>query len=491
MARIQGQVEEHSKLALSALSWISNAVRPLRLNELQHALAVRRGDRSLDEEALADETLIISVSAGLITFDTQSGKIRLVHFTVEEYFRKRKQEWFPDADSQIAEACLTYLLFDFFGIGRCSPFWEEEWLLQENCLQDYAAQNWGYHAQRSEEPTVEELALKFLNNESKVSSSSRIMFPPAWDEDGQILPHLVSGVHLAAQFGLTKITKRILESRTAVDLKDSKDRTPLSLAATEGHETIVKLLVDRDDVVADSTDSCSRTSLSYAAQRGHETIVKLLIDRDDVTADSQDMFDRTPLSYAALEGYEALVKLLVDRDDVIADSWDVLGYTPLSFAAQGGHEAVVKLLVNRDDVIADSQNYEGRTPLSCAAEKGYEAVLKLLIDRGDVITDSRDKYDRTPLLHAAALGHQAVVELLVDRDDVAADSQDNAGRTPLSYAAENGHQTAVELLVDRDDVAADSRDEYDRTPLSYAAENGHQAVVKLLEEKLKNNKVEE
>ena len=48
--------------------------------------------------------------------------------------------------------------------------------------------------------------------------------------------------------------------------------------------------------------------------------MKLLVDRNDVEADSKDKYGRTPLLWAADSGHEAVVKLLIDRDDVKADS---------------------------------------------------------------------------------------------------------------------------------------------------------------------------
>jgi ankyrin repeat protein len=38
--------------------------------------------------------------------------------------------------------------------------------------------------------------------------------------------------------------------------------------------------------------------------------VELLVERDDVEADSKDEYGRTPLSWAAVGGHEAVVKLL-------------------------------------------------------------------------------------------------------------------------------------------------------------------------------------
>ena len=492
MVRIQGQVPEHSKLALSALSWTSNALRPLRVDELQHALAVRSEDRILDEEALEDEALIVSISAGLLTLDDQSRTIRLVHFTVEEYFREMHEKWFPDADREIAETCLTYLSFDVFESGPCSSRRDLEARLQENNFLDYAARNWGYHISRAKEHTIEDITLDFLGNHRKVSCSSQVMLQSRYWLDS---PSQVSGAHLAVLFGSTSIMTKILELGIVADSRDSNGHTPLSYAVAEGHETIVKLLVDRDDVAADSKDYMRRTPLSRAAAKGHEKIVKLLLDRDDVIAGSRDKIARTPLSYAAVNGNEAVEKLLVHRDDVQADSRDEHEQTPLSYAAWSGYETIVKLLVDRGDVVADSRDKFDRTPLSYAAGQGYETVVKLLVDRNDVTADSRDRDGRTPLSLAvgeARFGviNKKVMELLINRDDVVTDSRDNNGRTPLSYAAEAGSKAAVKLLMSRDDVAVDSEDNSGNTPLSYAAKKGHEAVVKLLEEKLQNSQVE-
>lgn len=52
----------------------------------------------------------------------------------------------------------------------------------------------------------------------------------------------------------------------------------------------------------------SRTPLSQAAESGHEAVVKLLVERDDVEVGSKDEFGQTPLSWAAEEGHETVVK---------------------------------------------------------------------------------------------------------------------------------------------------------------------------------------
>jgi ankyrin repeat protein len=55
-----------------------------------------------------------------------------------------------------------------------------------------------------------------------------------------------------------------------------------------------------------------RTPLSRAAGNGNEAVVKLLLDTGKVDVDSMDTYGQTPLSRAAKSGHEAVVKLLPD-----------------------------------------------------------------------------------------------------------------------------------------------------------------------------------
>lgn len=118
--RIDGQLADDRSLAKSTICWISYAQRPLTTQELRHALAIKPGDKALDEDNLYDLENIISVCAGLVMIDEQSNLIRLVHYTAQEYFEHVRLEWNSGAQEQIATRCLTYLAFDTFRSGCCS-----------------------------------------------------------------------------------------------------------------------------------------------------------------------------------------------------------------------------------------------------------------------------------------------------------------------------------------------------------------------------------
>jgi ankyrin repeat protein len=477
MERINGQEVGLQELAKQVLLWITCAKMPLTTLELQHSLAVEVGAAELDEDNLPEIEDMVSVCAGLVTVDEESDIVRLVHYTTQEYFERTQLSWFPNAQTDITETCVTYLSFDAFETGFCATIKEFEARLQLNPLYSYASRNWGHHA-RADSREVEESILSFLESEAKVSASSQAMMAFRGSYHSQGVPNRVIGAHLAASFGLRDTLVALLKNGHDPDIKDSHGRTPLWIAAENGHEAVVKLLLDKEDVNVNSIeygeygdgDGSDGRPLWMAAGNGHEAVVKLLLNKEGVSVNSSDKHGRTPLWFAAENGHEAVVKLLLDKEGVDVNSKDYgehgySGGTPLWIAAENGHEAVVKLLLDKEGVDVDSKSKgvygsRGGRPLWIAAKKGHEAVVKLLLDKEGVNVNSKDygEYGNRgggkPLWIAAEKGHEAVVKLLLDKEGVDVNSKDcgeYGGRsgTPLWIAAENGHKAVVKLLLEK------------------------------------------
>ena len=428
--RIEKQHDGLKDQALRILQWIHLAKDALTVDELMHALATDGNQEELDYENFPSRSTFLECCLGLVIIDIETSSVRFVHYSLQEYMNSQTQflqlRDQPGHES-IAKTCLTYLSFETNRENSVTQTTTNNVLpeIQDEYWNDieydsdgyndvdgkpknkagspwqsrlpflgYAARHWGRHALKSKDfdnnTTV--LILRYLSmSPEERRTSTALLYNHATYARADRLQYesslLFSGLHMVAYFGLCRVFNQVLsldlEKYLGADSTDDYGRTPLSWAAENGHEAVVKLLVEREDVKADSTDTTyGQTPLSRAAENGHEAVVKLLVEREDVKADSTDTtYGQTPLSRAAENGHEAVVKLLVEREDVKADSTDTTGRTPLSRAAANGHEAVVKLLVEREDVKADSTDGYGRTPLSWAAANGHEAVVKLLVER--------------------------------------------------------------------------------------------------------------
>ncbi|RYP49030.1 hypothetical protein DL768_005170 [Monosporascus sp. mg162] len=480
MERIERQVSDRPEVAKQVLSWITCAKRPLTTTELQHALAVEIGKPELGEGNLSTIEYMVSVCAGLVTVDEESGIIRLVHYTTQEYFIKTQGQWFPNVQADITAICVTYLSFNIFEKGFCKTDMEFEERLRLYPLYDYATHNWGHHAR--EPLTLCQEVINFLECKAKVEASSQALVVKrysAYSGYSQDCPGQITGLHLAAYFGVDKAVNRLLLGGHEPDSEDSYCRTPLSWAAENGREAVVKLLLDKGADTESKDDHYVRTPLLWAIENGREAVVKLLLDRGADT-ESKNIFGRTPLLWAAENGREVVVKLLLDKGADPESKDDGYGQTPLLWAAGNGHEAVVKLLLNKG-AVTESKDNNGRTPLSWAVESGRKAVIKLLLDNGANI-ESKDNNGRTPLLWAVENGLEAVIKLLLD-SGANIESKDNDGWTPLSWAAENSREAVIILLLNK---GADVRSKSDyrvQTPLLWATKNGREDVVKLLLDK--------
>ncbi|THZ13932.1 hypothetical protein D6C91_07594, partial [Aureobasidium pullulans] len=85
MERINQQQKRRSDLGKRILAWVVHAKRPLRFEELNHALATRPGKRSIESGDMYAKEVILSVCVGLITLDVET--LRLIHYTAQEFFR--------------------------------------------------------------------------------------------------------------------------------------------------------------------------------------------------------------------------------------------------------------------------------------------------------------------------------------------------------------------------------------------------------------------
>lgn len=152
-----------------------------------------------------------------------------------------------------------------------------------------------------------------------------------------VSPNGEYGLVLALREPSFKVVDVLLEHpATKVEVRTTRDESPLMLAALRGYIDICRKLIARDADV----NKPGWTPLHYAATNGHVEIIRLLLD-NHAYIDAGSPNGSTPLMMAAMYGTTDAVKELLDAgaDPSLKNT---LGLSAIDFARQ----------VQRDDVVA-------------------------------------------------------------------------------------------------------------------------------------------
>ena len=188
-----------------------------------------------------------------------------------------------------------------------------------------------------------------------------------------------------------------------------------------------------------SCEKSDNTSLMCAARNGHENIVRLLLECEGVKNNGLNWAGVAQLLNGAREGDEDLVRQLLDRNDVPPNLRSKSGYTPLAIASKNGHESIVALLLAKQDVDPNvrTRYYKfdtGPNALGLAARFGHEPVVKLLLDRSNIDATSFHHFDGysyyTPAAIASKFHHDSIATLINEYIDQSIKPQ--AGETQLN-----------------------------------------------------------
>ncbi|GKZ69883.1 hypothetical protein AnigIFM63309_005592 [Aspergillus niger] len=336
MKRIESQSPNLRTLAIHALSWIVCTKRPLSILELQHALAIQTGSHSIDTEDVADATLIISVCAGIVSVDMESGVVRLAHPTAQGFYSDFLEEWFPNAHRKIAEACVTYLSYDWVNSQDATA------IVPQHPFYRYAAQYWNHHSQL--DPVNDGLLLPLLMSKEKVELYTQYMprlncryYDMKLDN-----PQDITGLHLAAYFGLIDIAKELVKHGGNLNAKDSWGRNVFAWAAEFGRKEFFEHFHDNVSLWHQE-DKFGMTPLQLASSNGHTHVAKILENRHCGPEKEETSTSEAELVYAARIGDERLVEALLFQE--VSANCQQGRRTPLQLAAIGGHLAVGKVLL--------------------------------------------------------------------------------------------------------------------------------------------------
>lgn len=449
LKRIQDLPTERRKIALNTLMWVSRARRALKIEELQHALAVEPGDRELDRDNIVPMSTILDSCCGLVELESNSRIIQFPHFSLAEYLRGESHDLFENADLQICRTLMQYILFDPI---QCLASQNRKSFLDAIAtypLLDYACDEWGHHARGVSVGTIEDLVLPLLTSIPNLLVMARVR-----NRDSQYLRKVLdrmrawassggAGISLAATFGLTEVIRMLID-RTEIPVLKAKNiwgGTPLHEAAIFGYvDTAELLIVNEADLLA--TNLGQNTPIYLAVSARQAEMVKYLL-----------CWGTSQLTKSAREGWTCLHK-----------------------AADLGDQEIVALLLQSCN--AQVENNMGATPLHLAAQRGHLGICKSLIQAGADVHARTRPLDQTPLYLAAMEGHVEVLRCLVDAG-AKINSSSRGGWTPLHGAARRGHTEAISFLISRG-ANLMAEEKKCNLPIHFAARSGNLAAVSVL-----------
>ena len=194
----------------------------------------------------------------------------------------------------------------------------------------------------------------------------------------------------AASIGDLRSIRRLFDERTDLQAGDYDQRSPMHLAAAEGHREVLAFLLEQG-VNPNQPDRWGGLPLDDALLGGHQACADLLIAHNAVKGKTVHLASEGESDHAALHA---------DGDAVAELLW----------AAFHGDLAGLRRSVAQG-VAIHAADYDGRTALHLAAAENQLDAIKYLIAHGHP-KQVRDRWNATPLDEARGEGAEDVVKYL-------------------------------------------------------------------------------
>eukprot|EP00736_Rhodelphis_marinus_P003625 Rmarinus@m.19453 len=256
-------------------------------------------------------------------------------------------------------------------------------------------------------------------------------------------------LHLAASEGHQDCARWLIQQGANVDCQDRFGNTPIIDAVTYGHETTARILAEGG---ARLPPEHAANTLISASASGDLKKVQTLIEFG-TNPNCVDYDKRSPLHLAASEGHLHVVEFLLSSH-VNPNPVDRWGGTPMDDAVRHNHREVWRTIRKAGGrVWADDIGHQ----LNSAAAEGNLARLQIYLDAGVSVNTATEEL-RTPLHLAASNGRVVVVDFLLEQPDIDVNMIDFLGRTPLDDAIREQHHVVALMLQQKGGaVGADPR----------------------------------
>ena len=496
---------------LKIMMWMTCARRPLRVGELQEAVAFDLSDKEWSIDRIPNGDQIIRSCHGLVVRDSDDGQVRLAHHTVKQYLVSPQES--ARGTSSIPGAHIWPELQNF----RCDPGSAEK-MAGRLCI----------------------IYLSFSDFETNVGFKKRIDLTAAFKDRGPVSIPTALGLGKYLHkipykfFGSEKHFKMpdidypkylIINSRDQRLPTEIKNKYSLleyviehwgwhtrRVSKSDGLEQLLNLIQhkvlpfefrpwgpnqhfgpigckgcpvpDSDDF--EPKDLASMAFLHWAAEIGHLSVFNMIEPSLQEYLEHEQHHDET-LSIACRHGQTAFVELLLGQR-----TFDLSDGRAIQIASGSGNASTLDVLLKTKVVaptLMQGPDFSSRLSEICvralhqAASHGQNDIVKVML-ANNVRPDVTDDVTGLTSFEAAVKnGHlQVIREFFTANAGVLFSNEcpgEKTGTRAIHCAAANGHEQIVRFFVQHG-LGCDVQNVLGETALIKAAQNGHATVATVL-----------
>jgi hypothetical protein len=378
--RIRTQSKDSAQLSGFVFSLMFYAKRRLTLSEIRQALAVAnhiqgKHNTALNYNEKEFASALVSSSQGWLQIEPETQLLTWVHESASASLRDplskdKDQRGLPiSVPKDVASICFSCLALPTFRSGPC----RDDKMLRERLTDypfyEYACEYWAQHASEAENEDCEVL-FQFLQNNQSVSAAFEVFLVARGIPQGifsdRILPRGITGMHLAAYFGLQSILKKLIKARTDdLAVRDSNGHSPLWWAANNRMKETAKILIPKD-----------HEAVHLLVRMGNSDVVQMLLGVG-FDLNRTGAWGRTLLHNAIMDDQAAIARNLLEKGAKV-DKTDINGDTPLTLALQKEQRQIADVLL---DMGASTRNTTVEQWRKAYAKPGH-SVIQLNLEAG-------------------------------------------------------------------------------------------------------------
>lgn len=281
-----------------------------------------------------------------------------------------------------------------------------------------------------------------------------------------------SAAHVAVENGHLNVLKYLVNENPFIfPIEDDQQNTIFHVALKKGFLDAVDFLLHEFKSDAFEKTADGRTPLQLAAENGHLRVVRYLIDKHKTNPleFSSTTYGDTAVHSAAKNGHLEVLAYFIEDKKIDVNVLNGKGQPPVFSATMGNHLNVVRYLVEEYSANVTLVDHDNNTILHYAFYNENLAVPRYLLDekRININVNMPNNAGETLVLMAIERHDRELLEYIVGEKKAEVNAPDRHGEYPLHKAVKTGILELVQYLVSHG-ARPYVKNFYGKTPLDMA-----------------------